>query len=66
MKLANFLESKGISQAKFADLIGVEQAAISRYITGTRMPRKEHLARIRTVTGGAVTADDFVLAEAAE
>lgn len=65
MKLSEFLSTRAISQTKFAEMIGVRQAAISRYVGG-RMPRREHLLSIRQATDGAVTADDFLPAEAAE
>ena len=64
MKLSEFLALKEISQARFGEMVGVEQAAISRYVAGERMPRPEHLLRIREVTKGAVTADDFLLSAA--
>jgi predicted transcriptional regulator len=60
MKLADYLSDRKISQAEFAHLIGATQAAISRYCDHKRMPRTEHLIRIRKVTGGTVTADDFL------
>jgi transcriptional regulator with XRE-family HTH domain len=61
MRLADFLADREMSQAEFAKRIGATQASVSRYADGSRMPRREHLARIRKVTGGAVRADDFLL-----
>lgn len=66
MKLADFLSDKGMSRADFAAALGVSEVTITRYVGGRRMPRVEHLRRIREVTAGAVTADDFLSAEAAE
>lgn len=65
MKLAAFLAERGMSRADFATAVGVSHVAITRYIAGQRMPRMEHLCRIREVTGGAVTADDFMPSEVA-
>lgn len=66
MKLADFLAQKGMTHVEFARAIGVTQVAVTRYVAGTRTPRRECMRRIRTVTGGAVTADDFADLEAAE
>lgn len=60
MTLADWLIEHGISQADFASRIESSQPTVSRYVTGLRMPRKDHLRKIREVTRGAVTADDFV------
>lgn len=65
MKLGDFLSEKTLSQAEFAALIGATQAAVSRYVAGSRMPRRNHLTRIREATAGAVTANDFVPADEA-
>jgi predicted transcriptional regulator len=60
MRLADFLADREMSQAEFGKRIGATQAAVSRYADGSRMPRREHLSRIRKATGGVVTADDFL------
>lgn len=59
MTLADFLIREGLSQSDFAGKLGVTQATVSRYVGG-RMPRKTKLEAIRDITGGAVTADDFL------
>lgn len=67
MTLADYLTTKKISQAEFAQLIGVSQVAVSRYASGQRMPRRNWLLKIREVTGGLVNGDDFLESiEAAE
>ena len=38
----------GLSQAELANLAGITKAAISRYESGLRTPRPEHLASIAT------------------
>lgn len=60
MKLADYLSSVNLSHEHFAGLIGVEQATVTRYVNGQRYPRPEILARIREVTSGQVTPNDFV------
>jgi DNA-binding transcriptional regulator YdaS (Cro superfamily) len=60
MQLSEFLLIRDIKQTAFAVKIGVRQPTVSRWAAG-RMPQKrKHLRLIRKVTGGAVTADDFV------
>lgn len=61
MKLSEFLAREGAPTHKaFGDLIGVSQAAISRYVKGYRFPDRETLARIHQATNGEVTPNDFV------
>lgn len=60
MKLADYLSAHGISQTEFARIIQASQVAVSRYVSGHRMPGRERLLRIREATGGAVSADDFL------
>lgn len=59
MKLAEYLALKEITHAAFAEKIGTTQATVSRYASGARLPRPAVLDRIKRVTGGAVTANDF-------
>jgi transcriptional regulator with XRE-family HTH domain len=67
MKLAEYLAANKISQAEFAQKVGVSQVAISRYADGQRMPRRKWLVKIRQMTGGLVTSEDFLESvEAAE
>lgn len=61
MKLASYLDAKEITRRAFADLIGVSEVAICRYINGDRVPRRKEMARIIDVTGGEVTPNDFML-----
>ena len=59
MKLEDFLTAVGRSRAEFAREIGVSEVAVTRYIGGKRTPRADVLARIASVTKGAVTPNDF-------
>lgn len=66
MNLAKYLAENGIKPAAFSREINVSRAAVSRYVSG-RVPKGEILQRIRTVTKGKVTPNDFLpQAEAAE
>ena len=61
MNLASYIEGLGISVAEFGRLIDVpNRQTVHKYVRGERFPPPATLARIREVTGGRVTADDFV------
>ncbi len=62
MKLAQYLESVGLSVSEFAEMVGVAEASMSRYIAGKRVPRPEILHRITRASGGRVEANDFFAA----
>jgi predicted transcriptional regulator len=60
MRLADYLSEKNLTHAAFASQIGTTQAAVTRYVSGTRVPRRTLLRRIVRMTEGAVTANDFM------
>jgi transcriptional regulator with XRE-family HTH domain len=60
MKLADYIARKRMTQEAFADLVGVSQVSIARYIRGHRIPRPEVIQKIHRVTNGRVTANDFI------
>ncbi len=62
MTLQQYLTQTGLSQQKFADLVGITQMTVSRYVHGLRLPRRAHMQRIYEVTGGSVTPNDFFIA----
>ena len=64
MTLAEYMRKHDLTLAKFAGQIDVSVEAVRRYRLGKRTPRREHMARIKAATGGAVTADDFLAAPA--
>jgi len=60
-RLAQYLSEKRLSVSQFGRSIGVENhMTVYRYIKGLRFPPPLVLKRIREVTDGLVTADDFV------
>lgn len=65
MKLEKYLSTRKIKQPAFADLLGVSQVTISRYIRDERFPDPEMIGRIATATGNDVTVADWY-AQAAE
>lgn len=60
MKLSAWISKKKLTHAAFGAMIGATQAAVSRYVSGQRVPRPRVMARIVEVTKGQVTANDFV------
>jgi transcriptional regulator with XRE-family HTH domain len=65
MKLEQYLLNNGIKPVAFAASIDVAPSTITRILRGERTPRIDLIGKIRTATGGKVTADDF-MSEAAE
>ena len=60
MKLSTFLDRAAIKPSEFARQIGVPRQTLHRYLAGERTPRSEILHRIREVTNGEVTPNDFL------
>lgn len=60
MRLTDHLEQSGMTQRQLAEKIGVSERAVRRYCAGHRVPQKDILQKIYQVTGGVVTANDFV------
>lgn len=65
MRLADWLKEKDITQTEFARRIGVTSGYVSQLCAGSFWPSRRVLIAIRRVTGGAVTANDFMPNEAA-
>lgn len=61
-KLQAWLSERHMSHEAFADMIGTDRSAVTRYVNG-RMPRQHILRKIVEATDGAVTANDFVVAQ---
>lgn len=65
MRLADWLRQTNTTQAQLAKAVGATQGRISQLLKGA--PPSFALARrIADVTGGQVTANDFLTPEAAE
>ena len=60
MKLETYLAKTNKSIETFAQEAGISAQAIYKYLRGERIPRKEFLTRLAKVTGGEVTANDFL------
>jgi hypothetical protein len=60
MRLDHWMQENNRSVAEMAALLTLcSERAVYRYIDGSRIPRPPIIARIRLVTAGKVTADDF-------
>jgi transcriptional regulator with XRE-family HTH domain len=59
MKLGSFLSESGFSVRDFAKTVNVTEAAMSRYVSGKRLPRTEIMQRIVDASHGEVQPNDF-------
>lgn len=59
MKLAKYLQNKGISQTAFAAEIRVTQVTVNRYVQDLRTPDLHTIWAIEKATNGAVSAADW-------
>jgi len=60
MFIKDFLKLRKISNIQFAELLGVSEVSLARYISGERFPEKKNLRKIVEITDGLVSADDFL------
>jgi hypothetical protein len=60
MRLGEYLQLADIPQAKFAVLLGVRRATISRYISGTKIPSATDMLKIWGLSRGLVGLDDWM------
>lgn len=60
MKLGEWLKQEKMTQEAFGRLIASDQGHVSDLVRGKVRPRLESVARIETVTKGAVTAQDWM------
>lgn len=66
MTLADYLNDRRISAAEFAEKLGVHRSTVSRWILPpsedgeTFRPSWDQIAKIMDLTGGLVTANDFM------
>lgn len=61
MKLSAYLAAEGLTDADFAERIGVNRSTVSRLRRTGQRPAFDTLNAIAAATGGKVTADDFWL-----
>ena len=59
-KLKDYLVRNNLSQADFADRLGVRQASVSRWASGQRTPDWAMIPGIYEATDGELDANSFV------
>jgi predicted transcriptional regulator len=59
MDLGAYRLAKGIGVADLARHLGISLSSAYRYTRGERVPPRNVVVKIRRLTDGAVTADDF-------
>ena len=59
MKLNHYLTDHGLTKSEFAQLIGVQEETVRRYIAGDRRPTRKVMEKIALATACKVTANDF-------
>lgn len=57
-KMVSLMNEQGISQRELADIVGVTEASMSRYVNTSRMPRSEVISNIATALH---TTSDYLL-----
>ena len=59
MTLYEYMQRQKITQNEMADIVGVSQATISRWLASELYPDWLNLVKIHEATSGLVTANDF-------
>lgn len=60
MKLNDWMSAEGLTDEGAAALVGVDRTTVSRIRRGLTQPSWELAATFKVVSGGVVTADDFL------
>jgi transcriptional regulator with XRE-family HTH domain len=63
MKLSDYLEANGITDAEFAALIRKDRSSVTRLRSGDTKPSWDTAQKIAEVTNGVVTPNDFISVE---
>lgn len=58
--LRDYLEVSRITQAEFAESIGIHPVSCNRLVNGNRRPSWDLVAKIAEATGGIVTAESWI------
>lgn len=59
MRLRDFLHNTCQTQRELAEKLGVTIVTVNRWCNGARIPSARFMGKIKRLTGGLVTADDF-------
>src|SRR3954468_6832262 len=66
MTLAEFLRASGLSQRALARRLDVSDSTVSKWLHGRILPDARRLAELERLSGGQVTAADFLQANAGQ
>lgn len=66
MTLGEWMSSNRKKRDEVAATLGVSVVTVGRYLTGTRIPDRKIIPKIKNMTGNSVTYDDFLPVEQAE
>lgn len=58
-KLRDCIKARGWLQTEFAERCEVDTVTVYRWISGKNTPSPKHLKKIKEVTNGAITPNDF-------
>jgi plasmid maintenance system antidote protein VapI len=58
--LNEWLKGSGLTQEKFAEIIGVHRVHLSRFINGRLRPNWKMIAKIKRATGGEVNFNSWL------
>lgn len=64
--LRKHLSSQNITQAAFADMLGISRGYLSEILSGEKTPGLELAVRIETATEGQVTARSWIVPSEAQ
>lgn len=59
MKLSDYLKVNGMTDAAFAEIIGVDRSSVTRMRARGQIPSAPVMQEIAAKTNGEVTANDF-------
>ncbi len=65
MTLTEYLSTNNLTQAAFAERVGVSAEAVNQWVKGKRFPRPESIMDIERETAGQVRVADWYTFEAA-
>jgi transcriptional regulator with XRE-family HTH domain len=60
MRLAEWMDSNGVTDASLGERLGVDRTTISRIRCGRNKPSWDLAAKIKEASDGSVTPDDFL------
>jgi transcriptional regulator with XRE-family HTH domain len=60
MTLEEWKRARGLTDEALADLLGIERSSVTKIRRGKASPSLAVIKRIRDLTGGAVTGDEWI------